>query len=82
MKPHAGHITVAVLMHRQAAFTATSCTQQHCRCSYVCTVCYGHVELTTHVVWLARLSLSAQSQKVRKGRDGLAYIAISSHLAA
>ena len=34
------------------------------------------------LVWLARPSLSAQGWKARKGRDGLAYIAISSHLAA
>ena len=36
---------------------------------------------TARVVWLARPSLNTQSRKARKGRDGLAYIAISSHLA-
>ena len=34
------------------------------------------------IVWLARPSLSAQTWKARMGRDGLSYIAISSHLAA
>ena len=32
------------------------------------------------LVWLARPSLNAHGRKARKGRDGLAYIAISSHL--
>ena len=34
------------------------------------------------IVWLTRLSLSAQGRKEELGRDGLAYIAITSYLAA
>ena len=41
-----------------------------------------HVSLRRSLVWLARPSLSAQGRKASKGRDGLAFIAISSHLAA